>query len=67
MPIRAATVAVTAWRRPSSSTKYCFQKRMAPMGMRAKPMKRISLVREAIISDWPAFTSFLASSVSRAA
>ena len=67
MPMRAATVALTDACRPISRTRYCLKNSATPRGTIRMPMTRITLSRAAIISEAPAFTSFLASKVSRAA
>ena len=67
IPMRAATVAFTEACRPISSTRNCLINSAIPRGTMTMPMTRITLSRDAIISEAPGFASFFASSVSFAA
>ncbi len=67
MPMRAATMEITAsWAVRSRKTN-SLTNRATPMGTSRMPMTRMSLSREDIISLLPTVTSFLASVVRRAA
>ena len=67
MPMRAATTEGMATEKLLPWPKYSLQNRATPMGMRAKPMTRMSLSRDFIISERLAPVSALAFWARRAA